>query len=267
MELRSAETEIISNVQDFVDKIRPERESRKASMAESRPRVMAQPVRRQPAAAAADPGLSMAGAQRVPAASKLSQKQSLFDAGGGRSDSAPFGATPVRLLGSNAPILGTQEAGAPAQAPVESRTMVLAQAPAAYPEIDRIIERSWSLRPLSKGEAQALYAALFDARSRVMDPENRNLGCSRSLMTSSRSDSIAVSELLRRISEAVQTMKPDEMFEPKKEELASAEMYLECAASIPKPSSNIGAWLILGAAAAGLVYLLLPASMPAKKKK
>jgi hypothetical protein len=266
VELRSAETEIISNVQEFVDKFKsPQGESRKI-MAEARPRVMAQSVRKSaPAAAAADPGFSMAGIQRVPATSKLSQKQSLFDSGS-RSDSAPFGATAVRLLGGSSPLLGAPEATAQVLAQAPARAMVLAQASASYPEVDRVIERNWSMRLFSKGEAQALLDSLGGALARVLAPENKSDACVKNLS----SEVVAAAATFKgRLSQALMAMEPGGTFEPTSQELSGVEKVLECAGAITGKSSgsNIGAWIILGVAVAGLAYLLIPKGTVSSGKK
>lgn len=250
MELRSAETALISNVQDFVEKNLHVHASEPSMNAEpeARPRVMAQSVRRSASPAsslAADPGLSMAGAQRVPFTSKLSQKQSLFDSRS--SESAPWGASAVRLLGAPA---------AREDAPARSRSIVLAQpVPPSYPEVDKILERQASIKPFSQGEAQALFTSLESALARISAPENRTDACVAALGPEALT---SATTLKSRLSQMIQVMKPGDAFEATGQELTGVEQVLECAGRLTaKPSSfNIGAWLLLGGAVAGVIYLL-----------
>lgn len=222
-------------------------------MAEAHPKVIARPARRP---VSDDPGLSMAGAQRVPAASKLSLKQSLFD--GSQSQSTPWGRSAVRLLGAPSPLGETQEAAVPAP----SRSMVLAQpaVPASYPEIDRILERQASTKPLSQGEAQALQESLEKSLARVSAPENRGDACVRTLPPEALT---SATTLKNRLSQTIPTMRSGDVFEATGQELAGVEKVLECSVGLTGKStgaSTIGAWILLAGAVAGLVYLL------AKKK-
>jgi hypothetical protein len=261
--MRSASTERVNDVQEFDQ---PEQPEQRRSMSESRPRVMAQPVRRQqyqPAPApsfsraAADPGLALAGAPRVPASSRFAQKQSLFD--NRNSESSPWGTSAVPLLGARSP-LGEAQLSSPAPAAPATRSMILAQsAPAttSYPEIDKILERQAATRPFSQGEAQALLESVQSSLTRVSAPENAGDACIKALPPEALT---SATTLKNRLMQSIGTMKSGDTFQATDQEMAGLEKVLECSSGLSaKPSSilpTIGAIVVLGGGVAGLVYLL-----------
>lgn len=235
---------MISNVQDFMERFTK-------SKAESYPKVMAQAVRKSAVPAPEDAGLALSGAQRVPASSKFAQKQSLFDSRG--SEASPWGTSAVRLMGSPSPV-----DAAPRPAPKFQRAVVLAQAaPALYPELDRILERQASTKPFTHGEAQALLGSIENALARVSAPENKSDACITALAPEALT---SAATLKNRLSQAVASMKTGDVFEATGQELSGAEKVLECATGLSgkSPSAlNIGAWIILTGAVAGLIYILV----------